>query len=144
MRGGTANCHVSISTQSIGSPLVSRPTVLIAMNRPSLEKFEPEVAAGGLIIYDSSLIDIAPTREDVEVIALPATALADEIGSAKTANMVALGAFVQRTGLLDKTGIFKVVEAVTKKRQLLDMNIKAVEAGMRVAREQAAEDAWAV
>jgi 2-oxoisovalerate ferredoxin oxidoreductase beta subunit len=145
MRGGTANCHVSISTQSIGSPLVSRPTVLIAMNRPSLEKFEPEVAAGGLIIYDSSLIDIAPAREDVEVIALPATALADEIGSAKTANMVALGAFVQRTGLLDKTGIFKVVEAVTKKRQLLDMNIKAVEAGMRVAREQTVEeDAWAV
>jgi 2-oxoisovalerate ferredoxin oxidoreductase beta subunit len=145
MRGGTANCHVSISTQSIGSPLVSRPTVLIAMNRPSLEKFEPEVAAGGLIIYDSSLIDIAPTRKDLEVIALPATALADEIGSAKTANMVALGAFVRRTGLLDEAGVFKVVEAVTKKRQLLDMNIKAVEAGMRVAREQVAEeDAWAI
>jgi 2-oxoisovalerate ferredoxin oxidoreductase beta subunit len=145
MRGGTANCHVSISTEAIGSPLVSEPTVLIAMNRPSLEKFEPEVAAGGLIIYDSSLIDKAPARQDVEVIALPATALADEIGSAKTANMVAFGAFVRRTGLLDETGIFQVVEAVTKKRQLLDMNIKAVEAGMRVAREQMAEeDAWAV
>jgi 2-oxoisovalerate ferredoxin oxidoreductase beta subunit len=145
MRGGTANCHVSISTEAIGSPLVSEPTVLIAMNRPSLEKFELEVAAGGLIIYDSSLIDIAPTRKDLEVIALPATALADEIGSAKTANMVALGAFVRRTGLLDEAGVFKVVEAVTKKRQLLDMNIKAVEAGMRVAREQVAEeDAWAI
>jgi 2-oxoisovalerate ferredoxin oxidoreductase beta subunit len=136
MRGGTANCHVNISTEVIGSPLVSDPTVLFAFNRPSLDKFEQEVASGGLIIYDSSLIDIAPVREDVEVIALPATQIADEIGSAKASNMVALGAYVGRTNLLDRSGLVKAVESVTKKRALLDLNLKAIEAGAKFAREQ--------
>jgi len=135
MRGGTANCHVNISTEPIGSPLVSHSTVLIVMNRPSLLKFEPEVTSGGLIIYDSSLIDKTPTRDDVEIIALPATAMADEIGSAKAANMVVLGAFIGRTNLLNKAGILKVVEKATKNRSLLELNIKAVNAGMQFARE---------
>jgi 2-oxoisovalerate ferredoxin oxidoreductase beta subunit len=135
MRGGTANCHVNISTEPIGSPLVSHSTVLITMNRPSLLKFEPEVTSGGLIIYDSSLIDKTPTRDDVEIIALPATAMADGIGSAKAANMVVLGAFIGRTNLLNKAGILKVVEKATKNRSLLELNIKAVDAGLRFARE---------
>jgi 2-oxoisovalerate ferredoxin oxidoreductase beta subunit len=130
MRGGTANCHVTISIEPIGSPLVSQPTVLITMNRPSLLKFEPEVTSGGLIIYDSSLIDKTPTRDDVEIIALPATAMADELGSAKAANMVALGAFIGRTRLLNRAGLLKVVETVTKNRPLLELNIKAIDAGM--------------
>lgn len=136
MRGGTANCHVNISTEPIGSPLVSHPTVLMTMNRPSLIKFEPEVTSGGLIIYDSSLIDKTPTREDVEIIGLPATEMADEIGSAKAANMVALGAFIGQTNLLDTTVIFKVVEAMTKNRSLLELNLKAIEAGRRFVHER--------
>ncbi len=133
MRGGTANCHVNLSAEPIGSPLISHPSVLIAMNQPSLVKFEPEVASGGLIIYDSSLIEKGPTRADVEVIALPATAMADAIGSAKAANMVALGALIGRTGLLDTTGLMKVVEALTKNQPLLDSNLKAIEAGKQFA-----------
>lgn len=80
MRGGTANCHVNFSIAPIGSPFTSAPTVLIAMNKPSLDKFEPEVAAGGLVLYDSSLIDRPPARGDVETLALPATEMADQLG----------------------------------------------------------------
>jgi 2-oxoisovalerate ferredoxin oxidoreductase beta subunit len=129
MRGGTANCHVNISTEPIGSPLVPDPTVLIAMNRPSLEKFEDEVVSGGMIIYDSSLIDVAPRRTDVEIIALPATSKADEIGSAKASNMVALGALIATTRLLNKKGVVRTIEAMTKRKELLELNLKALEAG---------------
>lgn len=133
MRGGTANCHVNISTESIGSPLVSDPTVLIAMNRPSLEKFQPELVSGGLLIYDSSLIDKEPERDDVRIIALPATALADGLGSAKIANMVALGAYLGATGLLEREGLVKALSTVTRKSSLLELNVKAIDAGMQFA-----------
>ncbi len=136
MRGGTANCHVNLSTDPIGSPLVCEPSVLIAMNRPSLDKFEMEVASGGLVIYDSSLIDRPLVRGDLEVIALPATAMAEQIGSPKAANMVALGALVGRTNLLDRASLVHVIESLTKNRALLDLNIKAVEAGARFAAEE--------
>jgi 2-oxoisovalerate ferredoxin oxidoreductase beta subunit len=145
MRGGTANCHVNISTTEIGSPLVSAPTVLIAMNKPSLEKFENEVISGGLIIYDSSLIDHPPTRSDVEVIALPATEMADKIGSAKSANMVALGALLGKTNMLDKDAVIDLVKSKTKKAELLELNNSAVEAGFEFARANAAEEClWGV
>jgi Pyruvate/2-oxoacid:ferredoxin oxidoreductase gamma subunit len=97
------------------------------------------MARGGLVIYDSSLIDKTPTRDDVAVIGLPATAIADEIGSAKAANMVALGAFIERTRLLDPIGITTVVEAMTKtkNRSLLELNLKAIDAGRRFVQEGA-------
>lgn len=135
MRGGTAHCHVIISTEPIGSPLVSHPTVLITMNRPSLLKFEPELTSGGLIIYDSSLIDKTPTREDVEVIGLPATEMADALGSAKAANMVVLGAFIRHTQLLSLTLVRQVAEMMTKNRPLLELNLKAIEAGWQFVDE---------
>lgn len=145
MRGGTANCHVNISNAPIGSPVVSAPTVLIAMNRPSLDKFEPEVASGGLIIYDSSLIDRPPTRGDVETIALPATEIADQLGGAKSANMVALGALVGRTGMLERESLLEVVRAMTKKAALLDLNVRAVEEGFKFARAGVADEClWGV
>jgi 2-oxoisovalerate ferredoxin oxidoreductase beta subunit len=140
MRGGTANCHVNLSTEAIGSPLVSDPTVLIAMNRPSIEKFQAELVSGGLLIYDSSLIDIAPTRKDIEVIALPATSIADQLGSAKAANMVVLGAYLGITGLLSDETIAGVIKAMTKNSSILDLNIKAVDAGARFARELVAPE----
>ena len=145
MRGGTANCHVNISTAPIGSPVVSAPTVLIAMNRPSLDKFEPEVASGGLILSDSSLIDRPPTRGDVETLALPATEMADRIGGARSANMLALGALVGRTGLLEKEGLLEVVRAMTKNAALLELNLRAVEEGFQFARAGMAEEClWGV
>ena len=131
MRGGTANCHVNISTAPIDSPLVSSPTVLIAMNKPSLDKFAPEVASGGLIIYDSSLINSPPAFGDVEVLALPATEMADRIGSAKSANMVALGALIRKTNLLDMDPLKEVVRSLTKKEAQLEVNLRAVEAGFQ-------------
>jgi 2-oxoisovalerate ferredoxin oxidoreductase beta subunit len=145
MRGGTANCHVNISITPIGSPLVTSPTVLVAMNKPSLVKFESEVASGGLIIYDSSLIDAPPKRDDVEVISLPATAMADEIGSAKIANMVALGAYIGATGLLDTAELSGVIEKMTKKRELLELNLRAINAGVEYTGQvKAGECLWGV
>jgi Pyruvate/2-oxoacid:ferredoxin oxidoreductase gamma subunit len=130
MRGGTANCHVNISETEIASPLVSIPTVLIAMNRPSLEKFEPTVKSGGVIFYDNSLIDIEPSRKDVEVIPVPATKIADDIGSTKIANMVMLGAYIGYTGILTKESVFDALDIVVKRKELNEMNRKAIEAGI--------------
>ncbi len=130
MRGGTANCHVNISEFEIASPLVSIPTALLVMNRPSLEKFEPTVKSGGLIIYDSSLIDIEPSRKDVEVIAVPATKIADDIGSTKVANMVMLGAYIGYTGILTKESVFDALDIVVKRKELNELNRKAIEAGI--------------
>jgi 2-oxoisovalerate ferredoxin oxidoreductase beta subunit len=145
MRGGTANCHVTISTEPIGSPLVSTPSVLIALNLPSLTKFEPELSSGGLIIYDSSLIDQPPAREDAEILALPATAMADALGSSKAANMVALGALIGATNMLDQTVVSKAVEKTTKNRALLDLNLKALDAGLQFARTSRTEETmWGV
>jgi len=145
MRGGTANCHVNISTAEIGSPLVSAPTVLIAMNKPSLDKFESDVVSGGLILYDSSLIDRRPARDDVEVLALPATEMADQLGSGKAANMVALGALIGRTNLLDKQAVIEAMRAMTRKAELLEINVRAVETGFEFARATAVEESlWGV
>lgn len=129
MRGGTANCHVNIRSLEVGSPMVSSPTVLIAMNRPSLEKFENDVAPGGIIIYDSSLIDIEPKRTDVEVLAIPATKMADEIGNTRIANMLVMGAYVGYTNLLPKDAIFESLKTAIKRKRFIEINEKAVNAG---------------
>lgn len=145
MRGGTANCAVNISDEPIGSPLVSDPSVLFALNRPSLDKFEDEVTSGGLIIYDSALIDKPPVRDDLEIVALPATAMADELGNSKAANMVALGAYIGTTGLLDQAAVVKVIESMTKKVALVELNIKAINAGLQFARDLKADEClWGV
>jgi 2-oxoglutarate ferredoxin oxidoreductase subunit gamma len=91
MRGGTANCMVVVSDSEIGSPLVPRPSVCVVMNQPSLTKFESSVEPGGLLLWNSSLIDAPPTRTDIRSVAVPANALAEEQGSGRAANMVVLG-----------------------------------------------------
>lgn len=146
MRGGTANCQIILQEGPIGSPLVTQPSVLIALNRPSLDRFEPEVIPGGLIIYDSSLIDRAPQRTDIEVMALPATALAVEAGNARAANMVALGALLGCTGLLALTngpveagenGIMRLIEELAGDESRRQTNRRALEAGRRFAADLA-------
>ena len=92
MRGGTANCHVVISDSEIASPLVPHPGLCVVMNKPSLVKFEPALVPGGLLLWNSSLIDTTPSRGDLKAIAVPANELAEAEGSAKAANMVLLGA----------------------------------------------------
>ena len=116
--------------KEIGSPVISKPDVLIAFNRPSLEKFEADVKPGGLIIYDSSLIDIAPSRTDVTILALPATKLADELGNTRVANMVAVGAYLEITGLLEKEAVVKAMPAFITRERLISLNESAVEKGM--------------
>ncbi len=129
MRGGTANCHVNIREKEVGSPMVSNPSVLIAMNRPSLEKFEYDVVKNGLIIYDSSLMDIEPSRDDVEILAIPATKMADELGNTRIANMLVFGVYMGYTGLMGKETIYESLKSAIKHKRFLDINIKAVDKG---------------
>jgi 2-oxoglutarate ferredoxin oxidoreductase subunit gamma len=91
MRGGTANCSVVVSDEEIASPLVPHPSILVTLNTPSFVKFQPMVKPGGVLIYNSSLIDLEPDRKDIESVALPANEIAEELGSYRAANMVALG-----------------------------------------------------
>ncbi len=130
MRGGTAHCHVVLSTEPIASPLVSRPTVLIAMNRPSLERFEPEVVPGGMILYDASLISTPPRRTDVEALPVPATRLADQLGSARAANMVMLGAYLKRTRVLRLESLLDSLSALVDNASLLELNRRSLRAGL--------------
>ena len=132
MRGGTANCHVNIRDTEVGSPMVTNPTVLIAMNRPSLEKFEEDVATGGLIIYDESLIDTKPDRKDIEALAIPATKIADDLGNTRIANMVVIGAYCGYTGLLRKETLYESLKVAIKRKRLLEINMKAIDAGYDV------------
>jgi Pyruvate/2-oxoacid:ferredoxin oxidoreductase gamma subunit len=135
MRGGTANCHTRISDTEIGSPLVAESDVLIAMNRPSLEKFEKDIRPGGLLTYDSSLITISPSRKDVEIVAIPATQLADEIGSTKIANMVAMGAYLEKTGIMDLSSVIEALPSYIKAKKTIALNAQAIEKGAKFVRE---------
>ncbi len=131
MRGGTANCHVIMSDEPVASPLVTKPTALIVMNLPSLRKFENAVVPGGIIIMDSSLITEEVQRDDVTVIRIPATKMADEIGAKKLANMILTGAFIKASGCVDFDGLVKGVEKCVPagKPQMLEQNKKILSMG---------------
>jgi len=129
MRGGTANCHVNIRDIEVGSPMVTDPTVLIALNRPSLEKFENDVPEGGLIIYDTSLIDIEVKRTDVEVMPLPATKMADELGNTRTANMITLAAYAAYSGIFSKETLYETLNTAIKHKKFIEINQKAIDIG---------------
>ncbi len=138
MRGGTANCHVMISDRRIGSPLVSETDVLIAMNRPSLEKFQPDVRPDGLILYDSSLISGVTLRGNVHVIAVPATKIADELGNTKVANVVMLGAYMALSNLLPDSVILHAINEKAHSRPgFAEFNTKAFLAGKELVRSNA-------
>ncbi len=131
MRGGTAYCFVNISEHEIGSPTVSHPDVLMAFNRPSLEKFEPDVKAGGLLMYDSTIIDVEPKREDIEVVAVPATQIANDLGNTRMANTVMTGAYMAKTGILTREGMEQTIPKAIKRANMVDANIEALSAGMK-------------
>ncbi|HHY15636.1 MAG TPA: 2-oxoacid:ferredoxin oxidoreductase subunit gamma [Firmicutes bacterium] len=130
-RGGTCNCSVVISDEEIGSPIVSRPDTAIVMNAPSFDRFEPEVAQGGLFIYNSTLIHKQADRDDIRVVAVPANEIAEELGNARVANMVLLGSFIENTGLLDIASVEKSLAHVLSERHhhLIPLNMKALERG---------------
>jgi len=135
MRGGTANCQVHISENSIGAPVVDFPTILIALNKPSLDKFEPTVQPGGIIFYNTSMIDREPTRTDVETVGLPFSELGDELGDLRFANMVVVGAIVEKTKLFDLEIVKEALKEVIKHKQFIPNNIKAIERGMEEVRK---------
>ena len=131
MRGGTANCSVIISDEPVGSPIVSKPDVLMAMNLPSLDKYEGDTVSGGTILVDSTLIERKVAREDVTAFYIPATRMAKEAGFPTLANMIMIGKLIKETGMVSYDGIkdalSKVVSA--KHADLLDINLKAIEMG---------------
>ncbi|MCQ2150071.1 MAG: 2-oxoacid:acceptor oxidoreductase family protein [Bacteroidales bacterium] len=133
MRGGTANCSVMISDSPIGSPIVSRPDVLLALNKPSFEKYEKVTVPGGSVFVDSSLVDVRSTRNDIGVYYTPATEMAGNVvGNAALSNIVLIGKVIKETGLFTEEEIIAAItETVPKSKQaLLDANIKALRAGM--------------
>ena len=131
MRGGTANCSVIISDMPVGSPIITNPDVLVAMNLPSLTKFVDTVVPGGKIIIDSTLIDIKVQRSDVEVFYVPATQMAKDAGFSTLANMILAGKVLKETDAVTFDGNKETLESFipAKKAGLIDINCKALQAG---------------
>ncbi len=134
MRGGTANCNVIVSERKIGSPVISIPDTLIAMNRPSMEKFEESIEKDGILIYNSSLIDIKPKRDDIKVYALDISNTAKDMGNTKIANMIALGSYIKATGVVSKDSVMNALKKMLPERHhdKLPLNEKALEKGMEL------------
>ena len=131
MRGGTANCSVVISDTPVGSPIITNPDMLIAMNLPSLQKFVDAVVPGGVIILDSTLIDAKVEREDVKVFYVPATQLAKDAGFSTLANMILTGKALKEMDIVSWEGNKETLESFipAKKAGLIDMNLKALQTG---------------
>lgn len=135
MRGGTCNCTVVISNREIGSPLTKHPDGLIALNLPSLDKFEPFVKTDGIIVVNTSLINRKVQRKDVKVVEVPANEIAIQCGNAKAANMVALGAFLGVSEVADLQVVKEVLkETFSAKPALIQINEKALEAGFNLVK----------
>lgn len=140
MRGGTANCTVIIADEPIASPMVSSPGSLIAMNKASLNKFASRVKTGGLLVMNSSLIDTQPESDrTVDILAIPADDIAIELGNKKAANMVAVGAYLQKRGLFSCDTAAKNLPDVLAKRyhKTLPLNTKALQKGAEFAQNSA-------
>lgn len=131
MRGGTANCSVILSDDPVGSPIVSHPDVLIAMNLPSLDKYEDAVVPGGMIFVDSTLIERKVRRTDVKVFYIPSTALAQSIGAPTLANMIMVGKFIRESGAVQYENLEAALKKIVSARHadLFDINLKAINCG---------------
>ena len=138
MRGGTANCSVVVSDKPVASPLIAQADTILAMNKPSLLKFEGDVKPGGLLLINSSIIDIKTSRTDVDAVYVPCNEIAESVGNLKGPNVVFLGAYVaKKPEVISKEAIIEAmrVELGEKKARFLDCNIKALEAGMAYVHE---------
>jgi 2-oxoglutarate ferredoxin oxidoreductase subunit gamma len=133
MRGGTAHCIVILSDQEIGSPIIRRPSLCIVMNPPSMEKYEPLVRPGGLLVANSTLIRASSERGDIDTVYIPANELAAELGNVKMANVVLLGAMLGRREILPLASIKRTLEEhIPKRRQhIIEPNKKALDRGVQ-------------
>ncbi len=131
MRGGTASCSVILSDEPVGSPIVSKPDVLVAMNLPSLDKYEDTVAPGGVIIVDSTLIERKIKRDDVTAYYVPATKLASDNDMPTLANMIIAGKLLKATDGFTEEGVEAALKKVisAKRADMLDVNKKAMQIG---------------
>ncbi len=136
MRSGSAHCHVCLSHERVGSPLIGHPDVLIAMNEISLRKFGPQVRSGGVILYNRDAVPADFSASQARVVCVPASDMADKLGSAKVANVVMLGALLEETECLPPETAVGVLEATVKKAALMDLNKKAVKLGAEFIAKQ--------
>lgn len=133
VRGGTANCTIAISDEEIASPVASSPDFVIAMNRPSLVRFQNQLRSGGLLLVNSSLVEGKISRDDIEIVSVPANSIAEQLGNPKFANMVMLGAFIKKSKLAAISSIVRGMEDALKgKHELVASNEKALMAGYNI------------
>ncbi len=135
MRSGTSNCHVRLSTHAIDSPLVSRPTVLLALNEPSLRKFLPAMEPRGIVLYNGEALPDDCSRADVRIVTRPFIRLADELGSAKVGNILMLGALLEATGLLEQEQVTAALRRLVKSQRYFDLDMAALERGREEIRK---------
>lgn len=138
MRGGTANCTVVISENPIASPLVTIPDTVIAMNRPSVAKFNTHIKAGGMLMYNSSLIERQEFRDDIRLVEIPASEIADELGSPRVANLVMAGAYSKFSKLITFADIEKFLPQIIppKKKEMYEVNLNALRKGYQYVEEK--------
>jgi 2-oxoglutarate ferredoxin oxidoreductase subunit gamma len=138
VRGGTANCTVVVSDEEIASPIASSPEYVVAMNYPSMVKYQNMVKSGGSMFLNSDLISESPAREDITVSRVPANSLAHEMGNDRSLNMIMLGAVTAMVGIVSEEALMKAVETVLegKKRSLIEMNQQALIKGRQFALSQ--------
>jgi Pyruvate/2-oxoacid:ferredoxin oxidoreductase gamma subunit len=129
MRSGTSNCHVRISREPVDSPVVTRPTVLIAMNEPSLRKFLPDVEPLGVVLYNGAAAPEDCRRPDVRLVAIPFTEMADRIGSSKVANIAMLGALLEMTDMLDHDRVVEALRRMVKSPKFFELDLEALARG---------------
>jgi 2-oxoglutarate ferredoxin oxidoreductase subunit gamma len=137
VRGGTANCTVVVSDEEIASPVASEPDFVVAMNQPSFARFQSILQSGGLICVNSSIVDTSSARHDIEVLAVPTTELAEQIGSVKVANMILLGAFIRASSIISYDFMIKNLAQILGegKSNLIKLNKQALELGFNFAKE---------
>lgn len=130
VRGGTAHCTVGISDEEIASPVASEPEYVVAMNQPSAKKFQNFISSGGMMFINSTLVSEAPQRGDIEIVEVPASGIAEELKNLQASNLVMLGAFVKKTGLVGLKSLELAVEdAFSAKKKLIPANLAAVRSG---------------
>ncbi len=133
VRGGTAYSMVKISKDEIASPVVTNPSALIVMNKPSLLKYEDKLSEGGILISNKSMIDEASRRKDVKSVNIPMTDIASKLGNTRCANMIAVGAFVKRSKTITLRNVTAVLRELLKDREdLFNLNKAALEQGYRI------------
>jgi 2-oxoglutarate ferredoxin oxidoreductase subunit gamma len=137
MRGGTASCTVIVADRLIGSPVVDRADHAVVLNPPSMARYTPLVASGGLLVVNTTLIEATPGRDDIDVVEVPCTALARQAGDDKLVSVVALGALVGRRRFVEPGSVHRALEILlgTKKPQLVEMDCAAFDAGYEAGLE---------